>query len=73
VIAEQFENYQRDLAEYRRFRACKLYDAALTALKSAIANCPVDEALPTLTLYLEELEPLTRPAPVWKRVLGLAS
>jgi hypothetical protein len=70
VTTDQFEDYLRDIAEYRRFKACKRFEAAMTALDAAIEHCPIDEALPTLAAYREELEPLTRPAPAWKRWLG---
>jgi len=64
------EAYQESMSEYRRFRACRKFQAALTALDHAIANAPIDEALPTLAAWREELEPLTRPVPVWKQWLG---
>ena len=65
--------YHTFMREYRQMLAVTDYKHALEALDAAIAECPCDEAIPTLAAMREELEPLTRPAPVWKRVLGLAS
>jgi hypothetical protein len=64
------EAYQENMSEYRRLRASKHYGPAMTALDAAITTCPCDEALPTLAAWREELEPLTRPVPVWKQWLG---
>jgi hypothetical protein len=67
--AERLEAYQTNIGEFRRLRASKRFQAALTALDAAIAECPCDEAIPTLAAMREELEPLTRPAPFWKALL----
>ena len=68
---DQLSDYQSNLFEYHRLRASKHYQAAMTSLDAAIATCPVDEALPTLAQWRQELEPLTKPVPAWKLWLGV--
>lgn len=64
------EEYQANFSEYLRLKASRHYGPALTSLDAAITVCPIDQAIPVLERLREELEPLTRPAPVWKRLLG---
>lgn len=63
--------YRESIQAYKRGILTRNYHQALHNLDFAITICPVDEALPTLMAWRDDLEPKTRKKTWWQRFLGI--
>jgi hypothetical protein len=63
--------YHDHMRQYRRFKAVKDWKNALVEVEAAIQVCEVDEALPVLTAFRDEVAAQIKPQPWWMRLMGV--